>query len=136
MSHPTLGRLASRVKQPSAPPPLQVLLFVDGCMFLAVGVAALLEAPWWSVLIPLGIGTLVLVRHGRRAALAIGIRSHDQTPHGWLVALAMPGGLAGVLAIHAGRYGGLIIITYIALAQVGERVAWARFRPPRSNGKP
>jgi hypothetical protein len=97
-------------------------------MFVAVCVLALVNAPWWSSLVSLAIGVPILVGYGRREAVAMGIRSRDETPYGSLLALAIPGGLAGVLAAHAGRYGGLVIMTYIVLAHVGERIVWARFR--------
>jgi hypothetical protein len=124
-----LGHPASRLKgRPSAPAPLGVTLAVDGCMFMAVGVLALVNAPWWSVLVPLALGTPILVRYGRRAAVAMGIRCREETPRGWLLALTLPGGLVGVLATHTGRYGGLLIMTYIVLGQAGERIVWSRFR--------
>jgi uncharacterized membrane protein HdeD (DUF308 family) len=113
-----LGHPASRLQgRPSAPPPLWVTLAVDGCMFMVVGVLALVNAPWWSFLVPLALGAPILVRYGRREAVAMGICSREETPHGWLLALAIPSGLAGVLAAHTGRYGGLVIMTYIVLAQ-------------------
>jgi uncharacterized membrane protein HdeD (DUF308 family) len=97
-------------------------------MFIAVGVLALVNAPWWSFVVPLVLGAPILVRYGRREAAAMGIRSREETPRGWLLALVIPSGLAGVLASHTGRYGGLVLMTYIALAQAGERIAWSRFR--------
>lgn len=129
MSNSGLGHPASRVKgRPSAPPSLLVTVTVDGCMFITVGLLAFIDAPWWSFLVPPAIGAPVLVVYGRRAAAAMGIRYRDETPHGWLLALAIPGGLAGVLAAHAGRYGGFVVMAYIILAHTGERIAWARFR--------
>jgi uncharacterized membrane protein HdeD (DUF308 family) len=101
-------------------------------MFVAVGVLALVDAPSWSFLVPLALGVLILIVYGRRAAAALGIRSRDETPHGWLMALAiLLGGLAGHLAAQTGRYGGLIIVVSIALAQIVERIVWARFRAER-----
>lgn len=123
------GHPASRLKgRPSAPPSLWVTLAVDGCMLLVVGALALVDGPWWSFFVPLVPGALVLMRYGQRAAAAMGIRSRDETPHGWLLTFATAGGPAGILAVHAGRYGGFVILTYIALAQIGERIVWARFR--------
>jgi hypothetical protein len=96
-------------------------------MFIAVGLLALVNAPWWSFVVPLALGTPVLILYGRRAAVAKGIRFRDETPHGWLMTLVIPGWFVGVLAVHTGRYGGLVLMAYIALAQVGERFVWARF---------
>jgi len=66
--------------------------------------------------------------YGRKAADALGIRSHDETPRRWLTALAIPGGFAGVLAAHAGSDAGLVVMPYLACAQIGERIVWARLR--------
>jgi hypothetical protein len=92
------------------------------------GLMALADAPWWSFVPPLILGGAILIVYGRRAATALGIRSRDETPRGWLTALAVPSGLAGVLAAHAGRYEGLVIVAYIACAHIGERIVWSRFR--------
>lgn len=130
MSTPVLGHPASRLKgRPTAPPPLWVTLVVDGSMFIASGVLALVDAPWWNFIVPLVLATLVLIGYGRREATARGIRSREETPNGWLLALAVPSGLAGVLAAHTGRYGGLVVMTYLAFAHAGERIVWARFAP-------
>jgi uncharacterized membrane protein HdeD (DUF308 family) len=136
-----LGHPASRLKgRPSAPPPLWVAIAVDGCMFMAVGILMLVNGPWWSFLVPLAFGAPVLIGYGRKAAVSIGIRSRDETPHGWPLALVIPSGLVGVLAAHAGRYGGLVVVSYLVLAHIGERIVWARFRSARAddgqNAKP
>jgi hypothetical protein len=106
------------------------MLAVDGCMLVAVGIEALADGPIWSFLLAFALGSSVLVHYGRRAAVAKGIRSRDETPHDWILALAIPGGIAGVLAAHTGRYGGFILMAYMVVAQVGERIAWVRFKPP------
>jgi uncharacterized membrane protein HdeD (DUF308 family) len=89
---------------------------------------ALADAPWWSFVLPLILGAAILIVYGRKAATALGIRSRDETPRGWLMALAVPSGLAGVLAAHTGRYAGLVIMAYLAFAHIAERIVWARFR--------
>jgi hypothetical protein len=99
------------------------MLTVDGCVLVAVGVLTLVDGPLWSFLVPLALGAPILVRYGRRAALAMGIRSREETPRGWLLALAIPSGLVCALAVHTGRYCGLVLMTYIVLAQAGERIA-------------
>jgi hypothetical protein len=86
-------------------------------------------------LVPLVFGAAVLVVYGWMAAAALGIRSRDETPSGWLMVLVVPSGVASVLAANAGRYAGLVISTYLVLAQVGERVVWARFRASRRVGE-
>jgi hypothetical protein len=96
-------------------------------LFVSAGVLALVDAPWWSYLAPLALVAPVFIVNGRKAADALGIHSRDQTPQGWLTALAMLCGVVGVFAAHAGRYAGLIVAAAIALAHVGERLAWARF---------
>jgi hypothetical protein len=97
-------------------------------MFACAGLMALTDAPWWSFLAPLALGGAVLVVYARRAATALGIRSRDETPRGWLTALAIPSGLAGVLAAHAGRYAGLVIVAFLIFVHIAERIIWARFR--------
>lgn len=96
---------------------------------------ALADVPGWSFLAPLVLGAAVLVVYARRAATALGIRSRDETPRGWLTALAIPSGLAGVLAAHAGRYAGLVIVAFLVLVQIAERIIWARFRASSSVGE-
>jgi hypothetical protein len=127
---PALGHPASRVRlwQPSAPAPISVTIAVDACLFAFAGLMALIDAPYWSFLALLVLGAAVLVVYARRAATALGIRSRDETPHGWLTALVVPGGLVGVLATHAGRYAGLVIVAFLVLVQIAERLIWARFR--------
>jgi uncharacterized membrane protein HdeD (DUF308 family) len=127
---PALGHPASSVRplRPSAPPPLSVTIAVDACLFACAGLMALADAPWWSFVLPLVLGAAILIVYGWRAARALGIRSRDETPRGWLIALAVPGGLAGALAAHAGRYAGLVIVAYLACAHIGERIIWSRFR--------
>lgn len=130
MKDPAFGHPASRVHPwpPSAPAPISVTFAVDACLFACGGLMALADAPWWSFVLPLVPGAAILIVYGRRAATALGIRSRDETPRGWLTALAIPGGLAGVLAAHAGRYAGLVIVAYLACAHIGERIIWSRFR--------
>jgi hypothetical protein len=94
-------------------------------------VLALIDAPWGSYLAPLALAAPVFIVYGRKAAEALGIQSRDQMPQGWLTALAMLCGVAGVLAAHAGRYAGLVVAADIAFFHIGERVAWARFRTSR-----
>ena len=101
-------------------------------MFIAAGILALVNAPWWGFIAVLGLGGPILIVYGHKAAAELGVRSRDETPRGWLLALAMTAGLASVLAAHTGRYASLIVITYIVLAHTGERVAWARFRATRT----
>jgi uncharacterized membrane protein HdeD (DUF308 family) len=127
---PALGHPASRVRplRPSVPPPISVTIAVDACLFACAGLMALADAPWWSFVLPLVLGAAILIVYGWRAATALGIRSRDETPRGWLIALAVPGGLAGALAAHAGRYAGLVIVAYLACAHIGERIIWSRFR--------
>ncbi len=133
MSDPARGHPASWLRgwRVSAPPPLSITIPADVCLFVCAGVLALVDAPWWGFLVPLALAAPVFVVYGRKAAEALGISSRDQTPRGWLMMLAMLSGLAGVLAANAGRYAGLVLIAYIALAHVGERIAWARFRASR-----
>lgn len=130
MGDPALGHPASRVRLtgPSAPAPISVTVAVDACLFAIVGLIALTGASSWSFVPPLILGVVVLVIYSRRAATALGIRSRDETPRGWLTVLAVPGGVAGVLAGNAGRYAGLVIMAYLACVQIGERIVWARFR--------
>lgn len=137
MVDPALGHPASRVRpwRPSAPAPLLAMIAVDVCLFAFAALMALTDAPWWSFLVPLVIGAAVLVVYGWRAAAVLGIRSRDETPRGWLMALAVPGGAVGVLAAHAGRYAGLVIVAYLVLAQGAERVVWARFHASRRVGE-
>jgi uncharacterized membrane protein HdeD (DUF308 family) len=127
---PALGHPASRVRlrRPSAPAPISVTIAVDACLFVFAGLLALTNAPWWNFAVPLVAGAVILVVYGRRAATALGIRSRDETPRAWLTALAVPGGLVGVLAAHADQYAGLVIMAYIAFAHIAERIVWARFR--------
>jgi hypothetical protein len=101
---------------------------VDACLFACAVLMALAETPWWSFVLPLVLGAAILIVYGWRAATALGIRSRNETPAGWLMALAVPGGLAGALAAHAGRYAGLVIVAYLACAHFGERIIWSRFR--------
>lgn len=130
MEDPALGHPAARVRpwRPSAPAPISVTIAVDACLFACAGLMALADAPWWSFVLPLVLGAAILIVYGWRAATALGIRSRDETPRGWLIALAVPGGLAGALAAHAGRYAGLVIVAYLACAHIGERIIWSRFR--------
>jgi hypothetical protein len=126
LSRPLSGLRRWRV---SAPPPLLVTIAVDCCLFVSAGLLALIDAPAWSYLVPLAMVLPVLIVYGRKAAEALGIRSRDETPRGRLITgLGMLGGLVGVLAAHEGRYAGLVVATYIALAHIGERITWARFR--------
>jgi hypothetical protein len=126
----TVGHPASCVRpwQPSAPPPISVTIAVDACLFACAGLMALAAAPWWSFVLPLVPGAAILIVYGWKAATALGIRSGDETPPGWLIALAVPSGLAGALAAHAGRYAGLVLVAYLACAHIGERIVWSRFR--------
>ena len=130
MGDPALGHPASRARpwRPSAPAPISVTIAVDACLFALAGLMALTDAPWWSFLAPLALGGAVLVVYARRVAAALGIRSRDETPRGWLTALVVPSGLVGVLAAHAGRYAGLVIVAYLVFAHIAERIIWARFR--------
>jgi uncharacterized membrane protein HdeD (DUF308 family) len=105
-----------------------VTIAIDACLFACAGLMALADAPWWSFVLPLVPGAAILIVYGRRAATALGIRSRDETPAGWLIALAVLGGLAGALAAHAGRYAGFVIVAYLACAHIGERIVWRRFR--------
>jgi hypothetical protein len=112
----------------SAPPPVPVAIAVDSCLFVSAGLLALVDAPVWSCLVPLALVAPVLIVYGYRAAEALGIRSRDQTPQGWLTGLWTLGGLASVLVAHTGRYAGLVVAIEVALLHVGERITWARFR--------
>lgn len=70
------------LKGPTAPPPLRVTLIIDACMFIAAGVLALVNAPWWSFIAILGLGGPILTVYGHRAAAELGVRSRDETPRG------------------------------------------------------
>jgi hypothetical protein len=127
---PALGHPASRVRpwRPSAPAPVSVTIAVDACLLAVAALMALIDAPWWSIVPPLVLGAAVLIVYGRRAATELGIHARDETPRGWLMALAIPSAIAGPLAVQAGRYGGLVIMGYLALAHIAGRIVWARFR--------
>jgi uncharacterized membrane protein HdeD (DUF308 family) len=105
-----------------------VTIAVDAFLLAFAGLMVLTDAPQWSFMAPLVVAAVILVVYGRRAATALGIRSRDETPRAWLTALAVPSGLAGVLAAHADQYAGLVIVVYIAFAHIAERIVWARFR--------
>jgi hypothetical protein len=127
---PALGHPASRARlsRPSAPAPLAVTIAVDGCLLACAVLMALADARWWIFLMPLGVGAVILAVYGRKAATALGIRSREETPRGWLTAMGAAGGLAGVLAAHTGRYAGLVIVAYLTCGHIVERMAWTRFR--------
>jgi hypothetical protein len=109
-----------------------VTIAADVSMYVCAGVLALLDAPgWWSFLVPVFLGVPVLTVYGRRAAEALGVKSRNEMPWGELVGLVLPAGLVGVLAAGAGRYGGLIFVTYFVFMQIGERIIWARFLASR-----
>lgn len=121
-------RAASIFWRPSAPPPLWVTLVTSGCMLSAATLLTVFKAPRWSFIVVLALGVLTLFVYGQRAAAALGIRSGDETPRDLLMVVGMIGGVAGVFAASAGRYGGFFFAIYLVLAQVAERVAWAYFR--------
>jgi hypothetical protein len=134
MTDPALGHPASRVRsgRASAPAPIAVTIMTDVCLFVCAGVLALIDAPaWWSSLVLLFLGIPILVVYGRRAAEAQGIKSRDEMPYGSLMALGIPGGVIGVLTIDVGRYAGLLLMTYLVMVHIGERIIWARFRAAR-----
>jgi hypothetical protein len=133
MSDPAYGHPASRLPRwrASAPPPLSITIAADVCLLVSVGALALVDAPSWSCLVAIVLAAPVFVVYGHRAAKALGISSRDQTPRGWLMIPIALSGPVGVLAANAGRYAGLIFVAYIALSQVGERIAWARWRMSR-----
>lgn len=130
MSKLKISDLRSRLRGPTAPVPLRPLLAVDGCMLVSFAALAVVDGPWWSLLVPLAFGAFVLVLYGRRAAVAMGIRSLDETPRDWLFVFILLSGFLGVLVAHAGRYGGLVFMAYLVCGQAVERIAWARFKPP------
>jgi hypothetical protein len=114
-----------------------VTIAVDACLFACAGLMALVDASWWNFLLPLALGAAILIVYGRKAATALGIRSREEMPRAWLTALAVSSGIAGGIAAQAGRYGGLVIVAYLACTQIGERIVWARFRASsRVAGKP
>jgi hypothetical protein len=87
------------------------------------------DVSWWIFVVVLLLGGAVLAVYSRRAAAVLGIRSREETPRAWLNALALPSGVVGVLAFHAGRHaGGFVILGYLLFAEVAERVVWSRFR--------
>ena len=130
MADPALGHPASRAHpgQPVAPVPISIAITVDACLCAFAGVIALTDAPWWIFAVALLPWIATITVYGRRAARKLGIRSNNETPRAWLIALGLPGGLAGVLATHTGRYAGLMITAVIVCAQIAERIIWARFR--------
>ena len=105
-----------------------MIITVDACLFACAGIMTLANAPWWIFALPFILGAAILIVYGRRAATALGIHSREETPRGWLTALAVPGGLAGALAAQVGRYAGLAIVAYLVCAHIGERIVWSRFR--------
>ena len=88
---------------------------------------ALTAVSWWSFVVPLILAAAILAVYGSRAAESLGIRSRDETPRRWLIALGVTGGLVGALAAHTDRYIGLIMTAYFVLLQIAERIIWTRF---------
>jgi hypothetical protein len=109
---------------------------VDAWLLVTAGALVLVDAAWWWYLAPLAVGVIAMWVSGRAAAKALGIRTVDETPRGFLMALGLLGGLFGVTAEHAGRYAGFAFAFLFVLIQIGERVAWARFRTRRSRSGP
>jgi uncharacterized membrane protein HdeD (DUF308 family) len=133
VTDPALGHPASHARpwRPAAPVPIPVIVAVDGFLLLFAGLIAVTEIPWLSFVPALVVGAAVLIVHGRMAAKELGIRSRNETPQAWLTALALPGGVVGVLAAHLGRYGPLVVIAYLAFGHVAERLVWMRFDASR-----
>ena len=137
---PALGHPASRVRQwpPSAPAPVSVTIILDLCLAAFALLVVLAALPRWILVVPLVGWAVAITVYGRRAAKALGIRSRDETPRGWLTALALPGGLVGVLAANSGRSAGFVLMAYVLAAQAGERIVWRRFlssRPASVQGR-
>lgn len=130
---PALGHPASRAHPwaPVAPVPIPVAVTVDTCLFAGAVLVALIAAPWWSCALLLVPAVVVLTIYGRRAARALGILSRDETPRAWLIALAIPSGVIGVLAVHTDRYATLVLAAYLVCLQIAERIVWARFLASR-----
>ncbi len=129
VSDPALGHPASRAYSisPIAPVPIPVAIAVDACLCAYAILVALGVVSWWSFLIPLILAVAILTVYGRRAAKALGIRSRDETPRRWLVALATTGGLVGTAAAHTNQYVGLILTAYFVFLQIAERIIWTRY---------
>lgn len=132
MSDPALGHPASQPRGwPSAPAPIPVLVAVDAWLLVTATALALTNGAWVWYLAPLTVAVIAMGISGRLAAKNLGIRALDETPRGSLVLLGTIGGLLGFTAEQTGRYAGFAFTLLFVLTQVGERVAWARFRTPR-----
>jgi hypothetical protein len=131
-SDPMLGHPASQRRGwPTAPAPLSVVVAVDAWLLVTAGALVLADATWWWYIAPLAVGVVAMWISGRKTAKAQGIRTVDETPRGSLIALGSLGGLLGVTAENTGRYAGLVFALLVLAIQVGERIAWARFRTQR-----
>jgi len=115
-----------------APVPLVVAVGVSACLLLLGALLAAAPATWWAFLTGLIVAVSVMIVFGNKAAVARGLRSRDETPRGWLTAMAVSGGVLGVAANHVGRYAGLLLAGYLVVTLVGERIVWRRFDASRT----
>jgi hypothetical protein len=112
------------------------MVTVDGCLLVFAGLIAVTGVPWWSFVFGLILGAAILTVYGWMAAAELGIRSRDEMPRAWLTALAVPCGVAGVLAAQSGRYGPLVVMACLGFAHAAERFVWMRFDAAKGVAEP
>jgi uncharacterized membrane protein YhaH (DUF805 family) len=89
------------------------------------------EVSGWIFVLALFVAVVTLSVSARRAADVSESGPREEAPHAALRAFALLSGVVGVLALHAGRYAGFVVVGYLVLAAVVERVAWSRFHATR-----